>query len=98
MTYNLTEKLNFDDNPTIAVRDKVITVKADAETVLTLLDILQTKGELSASQEAGKLLFSEKDQKTIKALKLSFGDYSKLIEVAVSLALGEDPDGEKQGE
>ena len=92
MKYNLTDKLNFEENPQIEVKNKVITVKADAETVLSLLDLLQTRGELAASQEAPSLLFSPKDLKTIKDLKLSFKDYSTLIEVAVNLALGEDPD------
>ena len=92
MTYNLTDKLKFEENPKLNVKGKEITVKADAETVLSLLDLLQTRGELAATTEAFKLLFSAKDQKVIKDLKLSFGDYSTLLEIAVSLALGEDPD------
>lgn len=99
MIYSLTEKLNFEDNPVIKIKDKKIEVKADAETVLSLLDVLQAEGEMQASIEAAKLLFSEKDQKTIKSLKLKFDDYLTLITTAISLALGEDPDEEdKQGE
>lgn len=92
MTYNLTEKLKFESNPEIEIKGKKIEVKADAETVLELLGLLQTKGELGATKDAFGLLFSDKDQKAIRAMKLSFTDYSTLLEVAVSLALGEDPD------
>lgn len=92
MIYSLTDKLKFEDNPKIEIKGKEIEVKADAETVLSLMDLLRTKGEYAASQEAITLLFSEKDQKTIKGLKLSFANYTKLLETATSLALGEDPD------
>lgn len=100
MKYSLTEKLNFNDSPIIEIKGKEITVQSDAETVLKLLDIIQTKGETQAAIEASKLLFVEKDQKTIKSLKLSFADYTTLIATAISLALGEDPDEEDttQGE
>lgn len=92
MTYSLTEKLNFADNPQIEIQGKKITVKADAVTVLELLDILNTKGETQAALEAAELLFSPRDQKTIQALNLQFADYVTLLTTAISLALGEDPD------
>ena len=94
MIYSLTEKLKFDDNPVIKIKDKKIEVKADAETVLSLVDILQTKGETQAAIESADLLFSDKDKKTIKSLKLGFNDYMTLLSTAISLALGEDPDEE----
>ena len=97
MLYSLTEKLKFDEDPQIAIKDKVLTVKADAETVLTLLSLIEEKGEMKATLEAVDLLFSPADRKTIHGLKLSFDDYTKLIEVATALALGNDPD-EKKGE
>ena len=94
MLYSLTEKLKFDTNPQIEIKGETITVKSDAETVLKLMDILKTKGELDASIASVELLFSKDDQKKIKKLNLQFGDYITLLEVAVSLALGEDPEKE----
>ena len=100
MIYSLTEKLNFDENPKIKIKDKTLEVKADAETVLSLMDIVQNKDEMQATVEAANLLFSEKDVKTIKSLKLGFRDYMTLISTAINLAVGEDPDAEdnSQGE
>lgn len=100
MIYSLTDKLNFEDNPVIKIKDKKVVVQADAETVLSLVDALQEKGEMQATLEAANLLFTEKDKKIIKSLKLGFQDYMTLISTAISLALGEDPDKEEniQGE
>lgn len=94
MLYTLTDKLNFEENPQIEIKDKKITVKADAETVLKLLSIIEEKGETQATLQVVDLLFSPADKKTIHSLKLGFSDYVKLIEVATSLALGNDPDKE----
>lgn len=94
MLYTLTDKLNFDENPQIEIKDKKITVKADAETVLKLLSLIEEKGETQATLQVVDLLFSPADRKTINSLKLGFSDYVKLIEVATSLALGNDPDKE----
>ena len=100
MKYTLTEKLNFKNNPVIVIKDKEIEVKADAESVLKLLDILNNNGEIDAALDAQEILFSEKDLKKLKSLNLQFSDFITVITAAISLALGEDPDEEEttQGE
>ena len=98
MLYSLTDKLELNENPVIEVMGKKLTVQADAETVLKLMDLYDTKGEGRASIEAVDLLFNEKDRKTLKSLKLNFVNYSKVISTALDLALGDDPEAEKQGE
>ncbi|MBQ1292953.1 MAG: hypothetical protein IIY21_02860 [Clostridiales bacterium] len=97
MVYSLTDKLSFDENPKIKIKDKTVTVKAEAETALKLMDMLETEGEMKASLKAPELLFSEKDRKIISGFKLSMKDYSTLLSVAMSLCLGQDPD-EESGE
>ena len=96
MLYSLTDKLNFEDNPVMEIKGKKIEVKADAETVLALMDVVQQKGEAQTATDALDLLFTEKDKKTIKSLKLNFKDYMKVVNTAVSLALGDDPDKEDE--
>ena len=98
MVYSLTEKLNFEDNPQIQIKDKKITVKSDAETALKLVDVLDREGEMQASIKATKLLFSEKDQKIISDLKLNMRDYSILLKTAIALCLGNDPDEDLDSE
>ena len=96
MLYSLTDKLKFNDDPQIEIKDKVITVKSDAETVLKLLDVLQNAGEIEGTKSAMDILLSDKDKKVVKSLNLKMADYMKLAEVVVELALGNDPDA--QGE
>lgn len=96
MVYSLTEKLSFEDNPKIKIKDKVITVNAEAETALKLMDMLDKEGEVQTSLKAPELLFSEKDRKAISGLKLSMADYTILLSTAMSLCLGEDPDDKSE--
>lgn len=92
MLYSLTDKLKFNDDPQIEIKGKVITVKSDAETVLKLLDVLQSAGEIEGTKSAMDILLSDKDKKVVKSLNLKMADYMKLAEVVVELALGNDPD------
>ena len=92
MLYSLTDKLKFEENPQIEIKDTVVTVQADAETVLKLMDIVNRKGEVEGALEAVKLLFSEKDRKALDKLNLSMGDYTTVISTAMQLAVGSDPD------
>ena len=98
MIYNLTEKLKFDTDPVLVIKDKELTIKSDAEVVLKLLDILSTKGEISGAVEAMSLLLSSADLKKLNSLHLKTPDFVTVMKAAVRLALGEDPDEEDQGE
>lgn len=94
MIYSLVEKLKFDENPKLELKKgKYVEIKSDAETILTLLSILQEKGEMEAIIAASELLFNEKDKKIIKALQ--FEDFKETVSTAMILALGEDPDKEE---
>lgn len=100
MKYNLTEKMKFDQDPVITIKDIEVSVKSDAETVLELLDVIENKGEMAALTQCMDLLFSPADQKKIKKLGLKMDDFVLLIQTATALAIGEDPDEEdsEQGE
>lgn len=98
MLYSLTDKLELNENPVIEIMGKKLTVQADAETVLKLMDLYETKGESKASVEAVDLLFSEKDKKALNSLKLNFVNYAKVMRTAIALALGDDPEANEQGE
>jgi len=95
MLYSLTDKLNFDAKPQVEVNGKVLTIDNSAVTVLKLMDTVQNKGELEGAKAVLDLLFSKEDRKAIESLGLSIGDYVKLCESCMDLALGNDPDAEK---
>ena len=98
MIYSLTDKLKFEENPKIEIEGTILTVNSDAETVLKLMDIVNTKGEVEGALEAVNLLFSPKDRKELTSLKLSMADYTTVISTAMQLAVGQDPDEEQTEE
>lgn len=95
MIYNLTEKLKFNEDPKLVIKETELTVKSDAEVVLQLMDIFSTKGEVAGAVEAAKLLFSAADQKKLNAMHLKMNDYRELVKAATKLAMGYDPDEEE---
>ena len=98
MVYNLTEKLKFNEDPILEIKDVKLTIKSDAEVVLQLLDLLTEKGDFAGATEAMKLLLSAADQKKLGGLHLKTEDYIVVMRTAVQLAMGADPDKEAAGE
>jgi len=91
MKYDFSEKLKFNEDPKLVIKDVELTVNSDAEAVLRLMDVLSTKGEVAGAVEAVKILFNGKDQKKLQSLHLKMKDYLAVIQVAVQLAMGADP-------
>ena len=98
MVYDLTDKLRFDEDPVLVVRNARLTVRSDAEIVLRLMDTLREKGEAAGIREAAELLLSPGDRKKLGALGLKMDDYLAVLRTAVQLALGADPEDEAPGE
>lgn len=98
MLYSLTDKLKFNEKPQVEVNGKILTVNNEATTVLELLDIVENKGNFAGAVSALDLLFSAKDKKVIENLGLSMEDFSTFMGVCMDLALGNDPDADKEGE
>ena len=67
MQYNLTEKLKWNDDPVLIIRDTELTINSDAETVLQLMDIMANRGEMQGAMEALNLLLGSEVLKTIVA-------------------------------
>lgn len=84
---DITEKLNFDENPRIKIKSVEIEVNADASTVLKIMQA-SGKPEKESIPEMYELLFSEADRKKIDKLKLKFKDFTALIEVAMDSVIG----------
>lgn len=98
MRYDLTEKLKFNEDPVLIVRNTELTVHSDAESVLKLMDVLGSKGEVAGAVEAVELLFGGKDRKKLADMKLKMDDYLLVIKAAIQLAMGVDPEEEPTGE
>ena len=94
---DITEKLNFDENPKIRIKDKELEVNSDAESVLRIMGVLGKEDSTSpkAVTEMYEILFSEKSRNQIAKLKLQFKDFQTLVFTAINLVTGDEED---QGE
>lgn len=96
--YNLTDKMNFEDNPKIKVKNTELEIIADAKTVLKLIDISdEAEDNFQATMKGYEVIFSEADRKKIDKMKLNAHDFTLLINTALQIAMGMNPD-ENEGE
>lgn len=93
---DITEKLNYEENPKIKVKDKEIEVNTDAATMLRIMGILSDKEETGPKEviEMYELMFAEKERQKIEKLKLNFSDFTTLVYTAIGLVTGENEQGE----
>lgn len=89
---DITDKLNFDSNPKIKIKDKEYEVNADAETALKVMGQFGADGGLSPASIVNiyELMFDEKTRKEIKKLGLQFADFQKVVMSAINLITGEN--------
>ena len=87
---DITEKLNFEENPKLKIKDAEIEVNTDATTVLTLMQtISDEEGTPSAKKmmEMFELIFPENSRKTLDKMRLNFADLTTVIEAAMTLVM-----------
>lgn len=95
---DITEKLNFEENPKLKIKDAEIEVNTDATTVLTLMQAIgDEEGTPSAKKmmEMFELIFPENSRKTLDEMHLNFADLTTVIEAAMTLVMGEEEAGEQ---
>ena len=92
---DITEKLSFDGNPYLMIKDKKLEVNADAPTMLKVMGVLSV-GEPGPKEimEMIDLMIPKESQKTLEELHLSFNDLVIVVQEAVSLITGDVAQGE----
>ena len=96
---NITDKLDFEENPVMEIGTLEVEVNADAETMLRLMGVFAEKGDLEAVGEALNLIFKLEDVDAICNLKksgkkLSAKSLMTIVQSAMSLVMGENEQGE----
>ncbi|MGM0215464.1 hypothetical protein [Enterococcus sp. AZ109] len=93
---DITEQLNFEDNPKIKIKDEELEVHTDAATALKLMGIVGdgTSMSMESIAEICQLLFSEENFKKIENMNLQFKDFTILVRSAMTLIIGEESSGE----
>ena len=96
---DITEKLEFGEDPIMVIKGEEITVHSDAETVLKLMGLLGDE-EKTASPKSivsmFELIFSDEDRGKLNRLGLNFKDLTKVVSEAMSLITGDDNGGEQR--
>lgn len=87
---DITEKLSFDDNPRLRVKDQELEVRTDAMTVLKIMQTMSGEDRMEAIYECSCLLFSEEDMQKLEKLRLSVNDFMTLVSAAMDIATGND--------
>ncbi len=87
---DITDKLSFDENPSLVIRGERFEVNADAPTMLRIMGLFNTTNEAEAIPAAYQLLFNDNARAKIDSMRLSFKDFSYVIETAMNLIRGED--------
>lgn len=94
---DITDKLNFEENPVIVIKGKEIEVNTDASNVLKILSMVDDKtGNVDISQitEMADLLFTKTGKKNLESLKLNMKDFAEVVSAAMELATGGEDEGE----
>ena len=94
---DITERLTFDENPKLLIKDRELEVNADAPTVLKVMSLMGQ--EAPGPQEilkAYELILPEKSRKKIDGLKLKFADLMVVIQEAIKLITGDGAAGGEQ--
>lgn len=99
MKIDISEKLNFEENPVIVVDGVEIEVNSDAETMLRIMGVFSQKSEMQALGDAVQLLFSDEDIEKLYGIrrdgrKLSMNDFGTIVSNAIDAVMG-DKGGEK---
>lgn len=97
---DITDKLKFEENPSLLINGKKYEVNADAT---TMIEVMAELGDAEDDVTPGtisklcKLIFTDQAQKDLEELHLKFEDYTVVVQEAISLISGTDEE-EESGE
>lgn len=94
---DITEKLNFEEQPVLIINGEEIKVNNDAKSMLKLIGTLDTKDGTEIVTKGYGLIFAESEQKKIEKMNLSMSDFTTVVKEAIDLAINneENEEGEQ---
>lgn len=90
-TVDITDKLEFAENPVIIINGTELEVNTDAASVLKVM-ALTTDEDFSNGDvdKAVNMLFTKESAKTLREMNLKMKDYQTVVFEAMNLAVGAD--------
>lgn len=88
---DITDKLSFDGNPVLVIKEKKLEINADAPTVLKVMNFSQKENvnDMEVVSEMYQLIFPEKSRTEIEKLKPSISDWMTIVQEAMKLVTGD---------
>lgn len=87
---DITEKLDFEEQPEIIIRGVHIKINNSAETILKIMGNFNNYNETEAVINSVDLLFDKNEKKKLDKIKLSFKDFMKVVTEAMDIIRGDD--------
>lgn len=94
---DITDKLSFEDNPKIRIKDVELEIDASAENLLKVMAYASDSPTVNDITKMCDLIFTKESKKDLDSLKLNFSDYSNVVMMAIGLASGNSEE-ENSGE
>lgn len=95
---DITDKLNFEEKPSVRVKNVDLAINNDAVSMLKVAALFEDgNGKSKDVIEMYHLLFDESEREKIEKLKLNMHDFNALISESAKIATGDlTDDGEVQ--
>lgn len=94
---DITDKLSFEENPKIKIKDVELEIDASAENLLKVMAHASDDPSVKDVMEMCKFIFTKESKEKLDGLKLNFTDYAEVVMSAIGLASG-NSDEENVGE
>lgn len=94
---DITDKLNFEEKPSIKIKDTVLKINDDAPSMLKILAILNDENGVKPDgiEKLVKLLFEPSEREKLSALDLNIRDYTMAVmQTAKVVSNFDDNEGE----
>ena len=85
---DITDKLSFEENPRLKIKDVELEIYASAENLLKVMALTADEPTVNDIVTMCDLIFTEESKKKLDELHLGFKDYSNVVMLAIELASG----------
>lgn len=87
---DITDKLNFEENPKIKVKDVELEINASAENMVKVMALASDDSNVKNIVEMCNFIFTKSSKKKLDSLKLNFQDFTSVVNIALDVAVGND--------
>ena len=84
---DITDQLDFEENPVLVIRGTELEVNTDAASVLEIIGAADALSTAAGAVKASNVLFGEDGMQKIQDMHLQFKDFLTVIKAAMDIAM-----------